>query len=85
MPTPAGTGLTRRNFVARSVGLALAVYGAGRLYDCSSKRESPRPRRAPETAPDSRPVFLQGGADALSLLYPDGDPLYRKLRPASSH
>ena len=25
-------------------------------------------------------VFLQGGADALSLLYPDGDPLYRKLR-----
>jgi uncharacterized protein (DUF1501 family) len=26
-------------------------------------------------------VFLQGGADALSLLYPDGDPLYRKLRP----
>jgi uncharacterized protein (DUF1501 family) len=26
-------------------------------------------------------VFLQGGADALSMLYPDGDPLYRTLRP----
>ena len=31
MPTPAGTGLSRRSFVARSVGLALSVYGAGRL------------------------------------------------------
>ena len=27
-------------------------------------------------------VFLQGGADALSLLYPDGDPLYAKYRTA---
>src|SRR4029079_12882882 len=26
-------------------------------------------------------VFLQGGADALSLLSPQADPLYRKLRP----
>jgi uncharacterized protein (DUF1501 family) len=26
-------------------------------------------------------VFLAGGADALSLLYPAGDPQYRKLRP----
>jgi uncharacterized protein (DUF1501 family) len=25
-------------------------------------------------------VFLQGGADALSLLYPQGDPLYQKFR-----
>ena len=31
MPMPAGTGLTRRTFVARSLGLALSVYGAGRL------------------------------------------------------
>jgi uncharacterized protein (DUF1501 family) len=27
-------------------------------------------------------VFLQGGADALSLLSPQSDPLYRKLRPS---
>jgi uncharacterized protein (DUF1501 family) len=26
-------------------------------------------------------VFLQGGTDALSLLYPAGDPTYAKLRP----
>ena len=28
MPTPAGTGLSRRSFLARSAGLALSVYGA---------------------------------------------------------
>jgi len=26
-------------------------------------------------------VFLEGGADSLSVLFPDGDPLYRTLRP----
>ena len=26
-------------------------------------------------------IFLEGGADALSVLSPQGDPLYRKLRP----
>ena len=31
MPTPAGTGLLARSFLLRSAGLALAVYGAGRL------------------------------------------------------
>jgi hypothetical protein len=31
MPPPAGTGLTRRTFVAKSLGLALSVYGVGRL------------------------------------------------------
>ena len=28
-------------------------------------------------------VFLDGGADSLSMLFPAGDPLYRKLRPAA--
>ena len=31
MPAPAGTGLSRRSFLLRSAGLALSVYGAGRL------------------------------------------------------
>ena len=31
MPTPAGTGLSRRTFIARSSGLALAVFGGGAL------------------------------------------------------
>ena len=78
MPTPAGTGLTRRNFVARSVGLALAVYGAGRLQFFE---EGIAEAATGPTQPILVTVFLQGGADALSLLYPDGDPLYRKLRP----
>jgi uncharacterized protein (DUF1501 family) len=79
MPTPAGTGLTRRSFVARSVGLALSVYGAGRLqlFDEGIANAATAPAQ-----PVLVTVFLQGGADALSLLYPDGDPLYRKLRPA---
>src|SRR5256885_11255049 len=31
MPAPAGTGLSRRSMLLRSAGLALSVYGAGRL------------------------------------------------------
>jgi len=31
MPTPAGTGLDRRTFLARGIGLALAVYGGSAL------------------------------------------------------
>ena len=31
MPTPAGTGLDRRSFLARSLGLAIAVYGGASL------------------------------------------------------
>jgi uncharacterized protein (DUF1501 family) len=78
MPTPAGTGLTRRSFVARSVGLAMAVYGAGRLgvFDegiAAAAADAPK-------SPILVSIFLQGGADSLSMLYPDGDPLYHKYR-----
>jgi len=31
MPEPAGTGLSRRRFLSRSAGLALAVYGASKI------------------------------------------------------
>ncbi len=80
MPAPAGTGLDRRAFLARGLGLALAVYGGSALL----------PRALEEgiaeaaAAPKSRvlvSVFLDGGADSLSLLAPVGDPLYRQLRP----
>jgi uncharacterized protein (DUF1501 family) len=78
MPTPAGTGLSRRGFVARSLGLALTVYGAGRLdiFDAGIAAAASTPK-----TPILVTVFLPGGADALSLLSPQADPLYRKLRP----
>lgn len=78
MPTPAGTGMTRRSFVARSVGLALSVYGVGRL---GLFEEGIAAAAAAPLDPILVTVFLQGGADALSLLYPEGDPLYRRFRP----
>ncbi|HEX6762410.1 MAG TPA: DUF1501 domain-containing protein [Gaiellaceae bacterium] len=77
MPLPAGTGLTRRGFVSRSLGLALAVYGAGRLSlfdDGIAQAASGAQKQILLT------VFLQGGADSMSLLYPQGDPLYAKYR-----
>jgi uncharacterized protein (DUF1501 family) len=82
MPLPAGTGLDRRAFVARSVGLALAVYGAGSLRlpvleDGILEAAS----AAPPASPVLVSVFLDGGVDTLSLLSPVGDPDYRKLRP----
>jgi uncharacterized protein (DUF1501 family) len=77
MPLPAGTGLSRRSLLLRASGLALAVYGGSTLS-----------RRAIEDALAAGPspqilvsLFLEGGADALSVLAPVGDPLYRKLRP----
>jgi uncharacterized protein (DUF1501 family) len=79
MPTPAGTGLTRRAFVARSAGLALTVYGAGRLGVFDEGIAAAAAAASP-TSPILVTVFLQGGADSLSLLYPDGDPLYHKYR-----
>ena len=80
MPLPAGTGLDRRSFLARTRRAR-----AGRL-----RRPAFLPRAFEEgIAAARRParskvlvsVFLDGGADSLSLLFPDGDPLYRKLRP----
>ena len=77
MPVPAGTGLTRRGFVSRSLGMALAVYGAGKLSIFDEGIASAA-SGAPKQILVS--VFLQGGADSLSLLYPQGDPLYGKYR-----
>jgi uncharacterized protein (DUF1501 family) len=78
MPLPAGTGLDRRAFVARSFGLALSVYGAGKLklFDEGIARAASAPAQ-----PVLVSVFLPGGADALSVLYPALDSRYRQLRP----
>ena len=80
MPLPAGTGLDRRTFLARTAGLALAVYGGSSLLPRAFEEGIAAAAAAgPQKVLVS--VFLDGGADSLSMLFPDGDPLYRKLRP----
>ncbi len=79
MPLPAGTGLSRRTFLAQSAGLALAVYGASRtplaLFDEGIAEAATGNGRVLLS------VFLDGGIDSLSVLFPAGDPQYRPLRP----
>ena len=80
MPLPAGTGLDRRSFLARTAGLTLAVYGGSSLLPRAFEEGIAAAAAAgPQQVLVS--VFLDGGADSLSMLFPDGDPLYRKLRP----
>jgi uncharacterized protein (DUF1501 family) len=80
MPLPAGTGLHRRAFLARTAGVALAVYGASKL-GLNALDEGIASAAAAPTQPVLVSVFLPGGADSLSVLYPAGDPNYHKLRP----
>ena len=83
MPLPAGTGLDRRSFLARSAGLALAVYGGSSLLPRAFEEGIAAAAAAgPQRVLVS--VFLDGGADSLSMLFPSGDPLYRRLRPRLS-
>jgi uncharacterized protein (DUF1501 family) len=80
MPTPAGTGLSRRSFMLASAGLLLSVYGAGKILNTSALADGIA--RAAES-PSNRilvTVYLQGGIDSMALLYPAGDPLYTKFR-----
>jgi uncharacterized protein (DUF1501 family) len=81
MPLPAGTGLNRRSFMLSSAGLLLSVYGAGRLLEPAAF-EAGIAQAA--TAAGGRvlvSVYLQGGIDAMSVLAPVSDPLYRQYRP----
>jgi uncharacterized protein (DUF1501 family) len=81
MPVPAGTGLDRRSFMFRSAGLALAVYGAGALRLPLFEDGILEAAEAAPAQPVLVSIFLDGGADSLSLLAPVGDPDYRRLRP----
>ena len=82
MPVPAGTGprpplascCARRARRSRSTAPA----------QLADRRLRGRDRAAPQAAGRGTvllDVFLDGGVDALSVLSPVGDPLYRKLRP----
>jgi uncharacterized protein (DUF1501 family) len=79
MPLPAGSGLSRRTFLIRTAGLALSVYGASKLP--LGLFEEGIARAAAPTEPILVSVFLEGGADSLSMLYPAGDAQYTGLRP----
>jgi uncharacterized protein (DUF1501 family) len=80
MPLPAGTGLSRRRFLTGSLTAALAVYGGSRL-GWRAFEEGIAAAASGPASPILVSVFLEGGADGLSVLSPQGDPLYKKLRP----
>ena len=80
MPLPAGSGLSRRTFLTRTAGFALAVYGASKLP--LGLFEEGIARAAAPTDPILVSIFLDGGADSLSMLYPAGVAQYTALRPS---
>jgi uncharacterized protein (DUF1501 family) len=80
MPLPAGSGLDRRRFLSRGLGLALAVYGGSAVRpEAWTEGIEAAAAAGPKRVLVS--VFLDGGADSLSMLFPAGDPLYRQYRP----
>ena len=81
MPLPAGTGLDRRTFLSRTLGSALTVYGASALGPRAFDEAMARASIAAASQTTLVSVFAPGGWDALSVLYPNGDPQYRRLRP----
>src|SRR5262249_60175572 len=73
MPIPAGTGMTRREFVSRTAGLALAVYGgaalSGKAFDYGIAQAA---SDAAATQKTLVTIFFNGGIDGLSVLFPPG-------------
>src|SRR4051795_9997351 len=70
MPTPAGTGLSRRSFLLRSAGLALALSGAGSLAPQAFGGGIAAAAAAGPSNAVLVSVFLSGGIDAMSVLAP---------------
>ena len=79
MPVPAGTGLSRRSFLTRAGLGMLSVYGASKL----GLRQLEEGIASAQGAQDPVlvTIFLDGGADSLSILSPASDPTYQALRP----
>jgi hypothetical protein len=73
MPAPAGTGLTRRSFLSKGLGAALTVYGLDRLSVLDFDEGIARAAAGNRVLVS---IFLDGGADSLSMLFPAADPLY---------
>jgi uncharacterized protein (DUF1501 family) len=79
MPMPAGTGLDRRSFLFRSGAAMLSVYGASKLGLPAFQEGIARAQGG--GLPVLVSVFLDGGADSLSILAPTADPKYQQYRP----
>ena len=80
MPLPAGTGMDRRGFLLRGAGLALSVYGAGKVAPGVLEEGIALAQEA-GGQPVLVSIFLNGGIDGLSVLAPYEDPRYLSLRP----
>ena len=81
MPTPAGTGLSRRSFLLRTAGLAMTIYGGASLAPKAFEEGIAEASAAGPANAVLVSVFMGGGVDSLSLLAPTGDPRYAALRP----
>jgi uncharacterized protein (DUF1501 family) len=79
MPEPAGTGLSRRTFLSRGAGLALAVYGASKIPLSAFETGIAQAAQGEKILVS---IFFDGGIDSLSVLAPVGDPRYAQLRPS---
>jgi uncharacterized protein (DUF1501 family) len=83
MPAPAGTGLTRRSMLLRSLGLGMAVYGAGALAATDAVEAAINDALGQHKVLVS--VFVDGGWDNLSVLAPFGlEADLARLRPGLS-
>jgi len=78
MPVPAGTGLSRRTFLSRSAGFALAVYGATKLPLAAFEDGIAHAATPPKVLVS---IFFDGGIDSLNVLAPINDSTYHSLRP----
>lgn len=81
MPDPAGTGLSRRQFLLRSAGMAIAVYGGGHLAP-EALQEGIAAAAEGGPAPAIVNVFFSGGLDSIAILGPYGSGRLGDLRPS---
>lgn len=79
MPTPAGTGMSRRGLLLRGAGMVLSVYGASKLG--VDALEEGVARTASTEGRVLISIYMPGGVDGMSVLAPTGDPRYASLRP----
>ncbi len=82
MPTPAGTGMTRRAMLLGSAGMFLTVYGADKMgidaFETGVAEAFAGPQGAVVVS-----IFLAGGIDGMSVLAPVYDTNYQSLRTST--